>query len=47
MPRGFDYDEHVSLMRIVNPETGATITGEIGDQDLVLAARWSLGSRSY
>lgn len=30
-PRGFDPDTHMSSMRIINPETGATITGEIGD----------------
>ena len=31
LPAGFDFDENVKLMSIVNPETGATITGECGD----------------
>lgn len=31
LPQGFNYDDHMSLMRIVNPETGATIVGEAGD----------------
>lgn len=33
LPVGFDpySDKHVSYMRIVNPENGATITGEAGD----------------
>ena len=30
-PTGFNPDEHMAFMRIVNPETGATITGEGGD----------------
>lgn len=30
-PRGFQFDDHVSYMKIVNPESGATITGEAGD----------------
>lgn len=30
-PKGFDPKAHMSYMRIVNPETGATITGESGD----------------
>lgn len=31
IPDGFNEREHFSSMRIVNPETGATITGEGGD----------------
>jgi phage terminase large subunit len=31
LPRGFSYDEHMNLMRVINPETGASITGEAGD----------------
>jgi phage terminase large subunit len=31
LPRGFDDQIHMSHMRILNPETGATITGDIGD----------------
>ncbi len=31
LPAGFGADEHMAYMRIVNPETGATITGEAGD----------------
>lgn len=31
MPKGFKFDEHVNFMRIVNPENGSTITGEVGD----------------
>lgn len=30
-PRAFDPSRHMSYMRIVNPETGASITGESGD----------------
>lgn len=30
-PIGFNEKEHMTYMRIVNPETGATITGEAGD----------------
>lgn len=30
-PAGFNEKEHMTYMRIVNPETGATITGEAGD----------------
>lgn len=30
-PKGFSPDMHMTFMRIVNPETGATITGEVGD----------------
>lgn len=30
-PCGFNEKEHMAYMRIVNPETGATITGEAGD----------------
>lgn len=31
LPEGFSLKEHMTFMRIVNPETGATITGEAGD----------------
>jgi len=31
MPKGFSHEEHMPYMRIVNPETGSTITGEAGD----------------
>lgn len=31
LPRGFSQTDHMAYMRIVNPETGATITGEAGD----------------
>lgn len=31
LPRGFDYDTHATYMKLVNPETGATITGEAGN----------------
>lgn len=31
LPVGFSPKEHMTYMRIVNPETGATITGEAGD----------------
>lgn len=30
-PRGFDISTHMSFMKITNPENGATITGEAGD----------------
>lgn len=30
-PRGFDPLSHMTFMRIINPENGATITGESGD----------------
>lgn len=30
-PRGFNEKDHMAYMRIVNPETGSTITGEAGD----------------
>jgi hypothetical protein len=30
-PKGFSETDHMAYMRIVNPETGATITGEAGD----------------
>lgn len=30
-PRGFDPREHLAYMRVINPDTGATITGEAGD----------------
>ena len=32
LPRGFSLREHSAHMRLVNPETGASITGEGGDQ---------------
>lgn len=31
LPRGFSFDDHATYMRLLNPETGATITGEAGD----------------
>lgn len=31
LPRGFDFDTHATYMKLVNPETGATITGEAGN----------------
>lgn len=31
LPRGFDPKKHMPFMKIVNPETGASITGESGD----------------
>ena len=31
LPTGFDEDRHLNFMRCVNPQTGATIVGEIGD----------------
>lgn len=30
-PKGFDLNKHATFMKIINPETGATITGEAGD----------------
>lgn len=30
-PKGFDIQKHTSYMKIINPENGATITGEAGD----------------
>lgn len=30
-PRGFDMDSHATFMKLINPENGATITGEAGD----------------
>lgn len=30
-PEGFNQDEHLNYMKIVNPENGASITGETGD----------------
>lgn len=30
-PKGFNPDTNMTFMRIVNPESGATITGEVGD----------------
>ena len=32
LPKGFDRDQHMSYMKIINPETGSTIRGESGDQ---------------
>jgi hypothetical protein len=31
LPRNFVYDKHLSFMRILNPETASSITGEMGD----------------
>lgn len=31
LPLGFSYDKHLSFERILNPENGASITGEVGD----------------
>jgi len=31
LPEGFNEKEHMSYMKIMNPETGASITGEAGD----------------
>jgi len=31
LPRGFSVSDHMPFMRIVNPETGSSITGEAGD----------------
>lgn len=31
LPKGFDIQKHATHMKIINPETGATITGEAGD----------------
>lgn len=31
LPKGFSPKDHLSYMKIINPETGATITGEAGD----------------
>ncbi len=31
LPKGFSFNEHMSFMRIINPDTGSTITGEAGD----------------
>lgn len=31
LPIGFTYDKHLSFERILNPENGASITGEVGD----------------
>lgn len=30
-PTGFSLRDHMPIMRVINPETGATITGDIGD----------------
>jgi len=30
LPLGFNYDKHCNYMKVVNPETGSTITGEVG-----------------
>src|SRR6202035_2707667 len=30
-PKGFDPDAHMSFMRIMNPETGSSISGDVGD----------------
>lgn len=31
LPYGFDWKEHATYMRLINPQSGATITGEAGD----------------
>lgn len=31
LPAGFSWEEHATYMKVINPETGATITGEAGD----------------
>lgn len=31
LPRGFDMDTHATFMKLVNPENGASIAGEAGD----------------
>ena len=31
LPHGFDFRKHATMMKIINPVTGATITGESGD----------------
>lgn len=31
LPLGFDLDKHMPFMKFINPENGATITGEAGD----------------
>lgn len=31
LPNGFNIDNHASYMKLINPENGATITGESGD----------------
>lgn len=31
MPVGFEFEKHVSEMRVINPQSGASITGEVGD----------------
>lgn len=31
LPRGFNRKDHMTYMKVINPETGATITGEAGD----------------
>lgn len=31
MPAGFSYSDHCTYMKVINPETEATITGEAGD----------------
>lgn len=31
LPKGFDSDKHMNFMRILNPETGGSISGEAGD----------------
>ncbi|QIG76479.1 terminase large subunit protein [Rhizobium phage RHph_I72] len=31
LPAGFSFNDHMSYMKIINPESGATITGEAGD----------------
>lgn len=31
MPRGFDRSKHATFMKMINPENGSTIIGEVGD----------------
>lgn len=31
LPEGFSFKEHATFMKLINPENGATITGEAGD----------------
>src|SRR5690606_36598743 len=31
LPKGYDERQHATFMKLINPENGATITGEAGD----------------